>query len=85
MCPYCQTAKTEVQQWNQTPDENQTLTEGQTITRTVYTFQMLPFETRGGIQKIKMCRLNREQATFVISLMKNTKPVVMFKAVILPS
>ena len=32
------------------------------------TFQMLPFETNGGIQKIKICRLNREQATFVISL-----------------
>ena len=43
------------------------------------TFQMLPFETNGGIQKIKICRLNREQATFVISLMKNTKAVVAFK------
>ena len=40
---------------------------------------MLPFETNGGIQKIKICRLNREQATFVISLMKNTKAVVAFK------
>ena len=43
------------------------------------TFQTLPFETNGGIQKIKICRLNREQATFVISLMKNTKAVVAFK------
>ena len=43
------------------------------------TFQMLPFETNGSIQKIKICRLNREQATFVISLMKNTKAVVAFK------
>ncbi|MDE7364987.1 MAG: Rha family transcriptional regulator [Ruminococcus sp.] len=43
------------------------------------TFQMIPFETNGGIQKIKMCRLNEQQATFVISLMKNTKIVVAFK------
>lgn len=43
------------------------------------TFQMLPLETKGGVQKIKMCRLNKEQATFLITLMKNTKPVVVFK------
>ena len=42
-------------------------------------FQMIPFETNGGIQKMKVCRLNEQQATFVISLMKNTKPVVEFK------
>jgi len=42
-------------------------------------FQMIPFETNGGIQKMKVCRLNEQQATFVISLMKNTKPVVAFK------
>lgn len=43
------------------------------------TFQMVPLQTNGGIQKVKMCRLNKEQATFLISLMKNTKPVVAFK------
>lgn len=42
-------------------------------------FEMRPFETNGGVQKIKMCRLNEEQATFLISLMKNTKQVVAFK------
>ena len=42
-------------------------------------FQMIPFETNGGIQKMKVCRLNEQQATFVISLMKNTKTVVAFK------
>lgn len=42
-------------------------------------FQIVPFETNGGIQKMKVCRLNEQQATFVISLMKNTKPVVAFK------
>lgn len=42
-------------------------------------FQMIPFETNGGIQKMKVCRLNEQQATFVILLMKNTKPVVEFK------
>lgn len=30
-------------------------------------------------QKTKICRLNEEQATFVISMMKNTKNVVAFK------
>ena len=43
------------------------------------TFEMLPFETNGGTQKIKMCNLNEEQATFVISLMKNTRAVIDFK------
>lgn len=42
-------------------------------------FQMTPLETNGGIQKVKVYRLNEEQATFLISLMKNTKPVVDFK------
>lgn len=43
------------------------------------TFQMLPLEGSVTGQKIKMCRLNEEQATFLISLMKNTKPVIAFK------
>lgn len=43
------------------------------------TFEMLPFETNGGTQKVKMCNLNEEQATFVISLMKNTRAVIAFK------
>lgn len=43
------------------------------------TFQMLPLATNGGVQNIKVYRLNEQQATFVISLMKNTKPVVEFK------
>lgn len=43
------------------------------------TFEMRPFETNGGTQKVKICRLNEQQATFLISLMKNTKPVVAFK------
>lgn len=42
-------------------------------------FQIVPFETNGGVQKMKICRLNEQQATFVISLMKNTKKVVAFK------
>lgn len=42
-------------------------------------FQMIPLETNGGIQKVKVYRLNEEQATFLISLMKNTRPVVEFK------
>lgn len=42
-------------------------------------FEMIPLETNGGIQKIKVYRLNEEQATFLISLMKSTKPVIDFK------
>lgn len=38
MCPYCQAAKIEVQNWNQNPNEEQVLTEGRTVTRTVYTY-----------------------------------------------
>ncbi|MCI5655675.1 MAG: Rha family transcriptional regulator [Candidatus Pseudoruminococcus sp.] len=33
------------------------------------TFQMLPLATNGGVQNIKVYRLNEQQATFVISLM----------------
>lgn len=43
------------------------------------TFEMLPLAGSTTGQKIKMCRLNEEQATFLISLMKNTKTVVAFK------
>lgn len=42
-------------------------------------FQIRPLQTKGGVQKTKICRLNEEQATFVISMMKNTKNVVAFK------
>jgi len=42
-------------------------------------FQMIPLEGSTTGQKIKVYRLNEEQATFLISLMKNTKPVVDFK------
>ncbi|MBR7085321.1 MAG: Rha family transcriptional regulator [Oscillospiraceae bacterium] len=42
-------------------------------------FEIRPFETNGGMQKVKICRLNEQQATFVISMMKNTKQVIAFK------
>ena len=42
-------------------------------------FEMQPLETNGGIQKVKICRLNEQQAYFVISMMKNTPKVVEFK------
>lgn len=42
-------------------------------------FQIVPLQTKGGMQKVKTCRLNKEQATFLITLMKNTKPVVCSK------
>lgn len=42
-------------------------------------FQIRPFMTNGGLQDVKVCDLNEPQATFVITLMKNTKAVVAFK------
>lgn len=42
-------------------------------------FQIVPLATNGGVQNIKVYRLNEQQATFVISLMRNTKPVIGFK------
>lgn len=43
------------------------------------TFEMRPLPTKGGVQNVKTCRLNKEQATFLITLMRNTRPVVAFK------
>lgn len=42
-------------------------------------FQIRPLPGSKTGQKTKICRLNEEQATFVISMMKNTKNVVAFK------
>ena len=42
-------------------------------------FEMIPLKGSTTGQKIKVYRLNEEQATFLISLMRNTKPVVDFK------
>lgn len=43
------------------------------------TFEMIPLETNGGVQEIKVYKLNEEQATFLITLMRNTPQVVLFK------
>ncbi|AGK95176.1 Rha family transcriptional regulator [Clostridium pasteurianum] len=43
------------------------------------TFQMIPLETNGGVQNIKIYKLNEQQSTFLITLMKNTEKVVEFK------
>ena len=40
-------------------------------------FQIAPSPDSATGQKMKICRLNEQQATFLISLMKNTKPVVL--------
>lgn len=42
-------------------------------------FEMRPLETKGGLQNEKIYKLNEEQATLLITFMKNTKPVVQFK------
>lgn len=43
-------------------------------------FQMGTLETKGGKQKVRFALLTELQATFLITLMRNTKRVVQFKA-----
>lgn len=43
-------------------------------------FQIRPFETKGGTQDKKICPLNEQQATFLITMLRNTPQVVAFKA-----
>lgn len=42
-------------------------------------FEMRPFETEGGIQSRRIAILNEQQATFLMTLMRNTERVVDFK------
>ena len=42
-------------------------------------FEMRPLQTNGGLQNIKVYHLNEEQATLLITYMKNTLPVRRFK------
>lgn len=42
-------------------------------------FEIRPFETSGGMQSREVAFLNEQQATFLISLMRNTPVVVDFK------
>ncbi|MDR1891826.1 MAG: Rha family transcriptional regulator, partial [Oscillospiraceae bacterium] len=42
-------------------------------------FQITPFETKGGVQNKKIYRLNEQQATLLITFLKNTPVVVKFK------
>lgn len=48
-------------------------------------FETLSFSTSGGNQPIKVALLTEEQATFVITLMKNSPRVVLFKALLTKS
>lgn len=43
------------------------------------TFEMIPLKTNSGVQNTKIYKLNEEQATFLITLMRNTPKVVLFK------
>lgn len=42
-------------------------------------FQFTPFETKGGVQRHKVYHLNEEQATLLITFLKNTPVVADFK------
>jgi phage regulator Rha-like protein len=43
------------------------------------TFETRPFKTRGGVQRKEIAWLNERQATFLITLMRNTEKVVALK------
>lgn len=43
-------------------------------------FETAPLETAGGIQKTARVLLTEDQATFVVTLTRNTEPVIKFKA-----
>ena len=45
-------------------------------------FEMRPFETEGGIQTRRIALLNEQQATFLMTLMRNTERIVEFKCVL---
>jgi len=42
-------------------------------------FEMTPSQTKGGMQEVKIYHLNEEQATLLITFLKNTEPVINFK------
>lgn len=42
-------------------------------------FEMRPFDTEGGVQTRRIALLNEQQATFLMTLMRNTDRVVDFK------
>lgn len=42
-------------------------------------FQTRPFETSGGVQSMEVAWLNEQQATFLVTLMRNSPIVVQFK------
>jgi len=42
-------------------------------------FEMIPFETPGGIQKSNICFLNERQSTFLVTLSKNSEKAVDLK------
>ena len=46
-------------------------------------FEVAPFATRGGRQVREVAMLNERQAAFLISLMRNSEPVVSFKAALI--
>lgn len=54
-CPYNHKSKTEIQTWKQNTDEYQTLTDGKTITQTVFELAECGKENCGAWQNGKCC------------------------------
>lgn len=54
-CPYNRKVETQVQKWEQSPDENQSLTDGKTVTQTVFELMDCEKENCGAWYNGKCC------------------------------
>lgn len=55
ICPYNLKSETQIQQWQQEPDDNQTPTDGTTVTRTVYEYMECKQSECGAWHNGKCC------------------------------
>ena len=56
-CPYNRKTETQIQVWNQVSDENQVLTDGTTVTHTIFKLMDCEKENCGAYYKV-ICQYN---------------------------
>ena len=54
-CPYNRKVETQVQKWKQAPDENQTITDGKTVTQTIFELMECEKENCGAWYNGRCC------------------------------
>ncbi len=54
-CPYNRKSETQFQNWKQNPDDNQNITDGKTVTQTVYELMECEKENCGAWNNGKCC------------------------------